>query len=688
MSGLPPILRSSRGEEIRLGRQIGEGGEGRIFEAQGRDEIAVKFYRPDKAAARRDKVGAMVASAWSKTNSLVAYPIDALYTSAGAFVGFTMRRVAGHKPVHLLYSPSSRKIEFARASFRFLIRAALNGARAVASVHATNCVIGDVNHSGFLVSENGTIALIDSDSFQVIAVGKNFLCQVGTPEYTPPELQNARFDHVQRTPNHDNFGLAVLIFHLLFMGRHPYAGRFLGKGEMPLHRAIAEFRFAYSAKATNMEPPPNAPLLSDFPDYIADAFEKAFLRAGVQQRPKPEKWIELLERLEGDAKQCSKNAAHHHVQGKPCPWCRMEQAYPGFIAFTSSPNIHVAPITMDTSQVEALIASIKDPGGVPDIRSVLIVPVNARTQAQLSLNVPHLKSWHGVALGVSVLGLLLLQLGGPFAAAVLLSVAGVAINLYPDKQVNAIAEARRQAEQAWYEAQEAWSRQPGNTNYLQVRSEAVSLVRDLNALPEEERRHLQQLENNKRKAQFERYLERHSIKRAKIPKIGSGRKAVLASFGIETAADIESHRLAAIQGFGPLLVSELVAWRRGIEQGFIFNANEPINPAQIAAVRTGLVNKKAALDTKLRSTVTSLQQVASLAIYQRNSLTTWANAAFSKLNQAQSDERATYPIFRRVAKLVSVSCLVIVLLVLASTQQPSANLPHVQSSAPPPLPRH
>jgi DNA-binding helix-hairpin-helix protein with protein kinase domain len=683
MNPLPTVVKDSRGGHIRLGRQIGRGGEGAVFETQNYGEVAVKLYWPNKAASRRDKIAAMVASAWSKSNSFVAYPIDALYTPAGAFAGFTMRRIGGHKPVHLLFSPSRRKLEFASANFRFLIRAAFNAATAVASVHANDCVIGDVNHSGFLVSQKAKIALIDSDSFQVIMAGKSFLCEVGTPEYTPPELQSSRFNHVKRTRNHDNFGLAVVIFQLLFMGRHPYSGRFQGRGHMPLERAIAEFRFAYSAnKTTGMKPPPNAPVLSDFPDYIGEAFEKAFGPAGPQERPTGVKWIELLGRLEGSTQRCSKNPAHHHVQGKPCPWCKMEQASPGFVAFTStSSNVRVLPITIDTGQVMALIASIKDPGVVPNIRSVLIVPTNVAAQGQLSFNATQLKTQHGLALGLSMLGVLIPQLGVPGLIAMLFSGAGAAISLYPDKRVKAIVEARREAEQEWHKTQEAWSRQPGNTNYLEVKSEAMSLVRDLNALPDEQKRELQRLEDNKRKAQLERYLERHPIKTARIRKIGSGRKAVLASFGIETAADVEPHRVAAVQGFGPFLVSELVAWRRGIEQRFAFNASEPIDPPQIAAVKTALVNKKVALETRLRSAVTRLQQVASLAVDQRNSLIASANEAFVKLNQAQSYERGTYPIFMWVAKIASVSCLTIMLLNLASPQKPLANLPQVQPYA-------
>jgi hypothetical protein len=111
----------------------------------------------------------------------------------------------------------------------------------------------------------------------------------------------------------------------------------------------------------------------------------------------------------------------------------------------------------------------------------------------------------------------------------------------------------------------------------------------------------------------------------------------------------------------------------------VFNANEPIDHAQIAAVKTALVNKKMALETRLRSAVARLQQVASFAVDQRNSLIASANAAFVKLNQARSDESATYPVFMRVAKFVSVSCLGIVFLNLASPLL--ANLPQVQPYA-------
>ena len=379
MSALPNVvITAASGETIRLAKQIGKGGEGAVFEADGKPDIAVKIYWPQKAADRRDKVSAMTAAQWYKSNSFVAFPIDVLLGPNGTFVGFVMKKIGGHKPVHLLFSPASRKIEFARANFAFLIRAANNIARAVASVHATGCVIGDLNHSGFLMSDQATSVLIDSDSFQVTAGTKSFLCKVGTPEYTPPELQGGRFDRIRREPNHDNFGLAVLIFQLLFMGKHPFSGKFLGKGDAPpLERNIGEYKFAYSVLArSNVEPPPGAPLLTDFPDYIAHAFEAAFTRVSPTARPTAADWSARLKRLEEDLQQCSSDPTHQHVKGKSCPWCRMESANPGFVAF-NPPDIFVSiPSQIDIAKISAILSGIRDPGRLPHLQSSIVLPTN------------------------------------------------------------------------------------------------------------------------------------------------------------------------------------------------------------------------------------------------------------------------------------------------------------------------
>jgi DNA-binding helix-hairpin-helix protein with protein kinase domain len=110
--------RTKAGVTVRLGSRLGEGGEGTVLDVTGAADLAAKIYKPGLASEREGKVVAMV-DARLHTNKFVAYPIDALFDMrTNAFVGFTMRKARDRKPVHELYSPSSRKTAFRLLLFR------------------------------------------------------------------------------------------------------------------------------------------------------------------------------------------------------------------------------------------------------------------------------------------------------------------------------------------------------------------------------------------------------------------------------------------------------------------------------------------------------------------------------------------------------------------------------------------
>src|SRR5262249_54482282 len=157
------------------------------------------------------------------------------------------------------------------ADWRFLLHTATNLAKAVACVHKEGCVVGDLNPNNAVVSAEGTVKLIDCDSIQVTIRDRTYSCPVGVPLFTAPELQGKPLRGVIRTQEQDNFALAVLVFHLLFLGRHPFAGMYAGRGDMPIEKAIAEHRFAYGADRArvSMSPPPHSLLLTDFPTSFA-----------------------------------------------------------------------------------------------------------------------------------------------------------------------------------------------------------------------------------------------------------------------------------------------------------------------------------------------------------------------------------------------------------------------------------
>jgi DNA-binding helix-hairpin-helix protein with protein kinase domain len=149
------------------------------------------------------------------------------------------------------------------------------------------CVIGDLNESGLLASLEAIVALIDADSFQFQADGRMYPCLVGKPDFTAPELHGKPLSGVTRIKAHDHFGLAVTIFQLLFMGRHPYAGIQPGT-DLSLDQMIAGNLFAYSKlRHTGVTPPGmyNPPRSKPLPDW--GPIHAELRRRGVTDRSIP-----------------------------------------------------------------------------------------------------------------------------------------------------------------------------------------------------------------------------------------------------------------------------------------------------------------------------------------------------------------------------------------------------------------
>src|SRR5215813_6920106 len=316
---------TSKSEIVRLGRRIGIGAEGAVYEIKDRSDLVAKIYHEPPPPEKAEKLVVLSGLGNERLFNLSAWPVDVLRDAPdGAVVGFIMKRISGAEEVHALHSPKSRLQKFPEASWTFLIYVSANIARAVAVIHEHGLVIGDVNPKNILVTRKATVHLLDVDSFQVSAEGRTYRCDGGFPEYTPPELQGVAFREVDRRQEHDCFGLAVVVFQLLFLGRHPFSGRFLGQGEMPLERAIREFRFAYGADAESreMRQPPGTLALDSMPSLIVRLFRRAFLST---DRPRPREWVERLDELAKALKKCERHSGHYYYRElSDCPWCGIE----------------------------------------------------------------------------------------------------------------------------------------------------------------------------------------------------------------------------------------------------------------------------------------------------------------------------------------------------------------------------
>ena len=531
-------LMTSSGRRLRLGTILGKGGEAQIFHVEGDSSIAVKLYTDGKAAERRGKVNAMIADKLRERTPFVAFPIETVNAN-GTFVGFTMRKVLGSKPMHQLCTPGDRKNEFPEAHFRFLVRVALNFTRAVASIHTLGAIIGDINKSGALVDQKGLVTIIDSDSFQYRSGSQLYRCRVGKVEYTPSELQGKSLETVNRTIDHDGFGLAVI--EILFMGRHPFSGFYTGTGnQRTISEAIQEGRFAYSQNRslTQMEPPPHVPVLTDIPMDMAVAFQRAFRSptSKVEARPTAAEWIPLLEKMEKSIIECKANPAHYFSAVAPtCPWCRLEAGY-GTVLFVA--HHPIGRSTFDLDYVVSRIEQIRSPGPAPDLISMM-PPIGNMDRSQAAKDFRG-RVWARKAAGLGTASLATFLMFNHMGWGFFLLIPACILFFGEASGAAAIYRQRADAESVWKQSIDSWNRDVGSRKFDDKKSNLLRTAAFYRALPDDERNLLQTVEEKKRDLQMQKYLESHKLSKANIESIGEGRKMTLRSYGIETAWDVNS----------------------------------------------------------------------------------------------------------------------------------------------------
>jgi DNA-binding helix-hairpin-helix protein with protein kinase domain len=620
---------------------LGKGGEGAVYEVQGAT-TAAKIYRDDLRRERAPKIDAMVRFLPSGLGPVVAWPVDTLSLRNGRQpVGLLMPKISGKKDVHHVYGPKSRLKDFPRADWRFLVRTAANIARAFAIVHDAKCVIGDVNERSIMVAQDATVTLIDCDSFQVETPSRKFLCEVGVETFTPPELQGKPFRGVTRTPNSDSFGLAIIIFQLLFMGRHPFAGRYLGVGEMPIGKAIKECRFPYSAqnRALQMEPPPGTPPLPFAGADVAHLMERAFSSASIASgRPSAREWASALTSLEKNARQCSLSRSHWFPSHTTkCPWCEMEgQGARPLFPFVL-PTAMTGGGGADVEALARTLQSLGDPGPTPSFS----IPDPAPSQNARAIGKPNSSST--TVAGLTAAGVFVIGMSLKPTFFILIAIAAVIAYfvtkaaLSKDGPIEGVRKQLAEAETAVNVAQQDWNRRASGGVFYEAQAEFLMHKAKLDAVPKKRLAALDALKAEQRKRQLDRFLENFELEDARIDGIGAGRKRVLESYGIEAADDIVVGRLRAVPGFGPKMIGRLMDWRSSCEAKFIFDATKAIDPRDIGKVEQEILTLRNQILTSLLASHTKALQAHAEVMRTRQSMKGPIEELVQKLAQARAD---------------------------------------------------
>lgn len=610
------------GKPIHLAKKLASGGEGDIYEIGPGSDLLAKIYKPEILRGRQGELEKKLPSMIALSNDLLlkhtAWPLDALYNKqTRRLAGFVMRRKEGTE-IHQLYGPKSRIRDFPDAGWNFLIHTAINLAGVIELIHNYGHVIGDINARSVFVSKTAIVQLIDCDSFQIVVGSEKFPCHVGFPEFTPPELQNRSLHGLLRSQGHDSFGLAVLIFYLLFMGRHPFAGQYLGKGDKDLSESIREYRFAYGAGALsrNVRQPPGSPSLETVPRQIAMLFERAF--DSSHNRPAPTEWRSALIDLSHNLVRC--NDGHYYLKSlADCPWCKLEREF-GLKFFLGTILQNLGWRDFDLATVWRETSGITLP---PDTFST--------APGALHQTFGLFKSGKVLGVGSEVLSLRRMLLTAnlvlvawligsfcgmlsPIEAGLFGCLIGILCLLIP-YQGYARQRKKLESQKSLVEARSSKGRLLAQLldekqAFQQKRAELEAIKKQYENLGTELHRKLVELEKNARQRQLEKFLDSFDIYNARIPGIGEQRKTTLISYGIETAADVHYSRIyGVVPGFASVNTNKLVAWRRGLENRFVFDPNKGVDPRDKQALEQEIALKRRNVETELGAGPVRLKQI-------------------------------------------------------------------------------
>lgn len=465
---------------------------------------------------------------------------------------------------------------------------------------------------------------------------------MATPD--PGSLENRGLSPID---DHDNFGLALLIFHLLFGGRHPYSGVPLRNdaGEA-LEKDIQAFRYAYApdGQQRGFNPPPKSIPIAIVPASIQAMFTLAFTENGAKgNRPTAQEWVTALDVLRGQLKRCATTPIHvysgHLAQ---CPWCALEDHGVIYFLDVRVGVTQTGAVGFALARVWAAIEAVPPPPAIsiPSITTIAVTPTPLPPGITQEGTITF---WRVVIVGVAlwlftaIPGAWFFVLGGAWWAWAVVGDLGADERKAERTKRQAACDAAQQA----YDQVVGRIRQEVSPEAFAKKKQDLARLRDeYQKLPEREKAEMADLHATAEARQKHKFLERHFLDAAAISGVGPAKKAALRSFGIETAADVTWNKVISVRGFGEVLTRAVVDWRKACERRFVFNPNLAVTETDKNAVRAQIVTRKRALEVTLDAGAAELQRLRQDMISKANTLSPVLQASSQKLAQSRADLNA------------------------------------------------
>jgi DNA-binding helix-hairpin-helix protein with protein kinase domain len=317
-----------------------------------------------------------------------------------------------------------------------------------------------------------------------------------------------------------------------------------------------------------------------------------------------------------------------------CPWCALEQKS-GVLFFIGVLTTVAGQSTFRLAVVWQRIAVVAPPEDAPppDPATFSAAPRPLPPEVRLARNTALARKAVAIVVAIGTIAYLpnLWFVGFIVAAVLFFSKAD------DSAERNVRRGALSAAQRKWDELEQRWRREVGDGLFREKLVQLQSLLKEYQGLDAQYARDKQHLQGTLRDQQLRRFLDGFFIDDHDIPRIGATRKATLASFGIETAADIEARRIRQIRGFGETLTGELMKWRKTLEHRFVFNPSKGIDPEDIALLNQKYRQKKATIEGTLLAGPEELNHIKARARHLRMVLFPEVEAAARSLAQARAD---------------------------------------------------
>jgi len=323
---------------------IANGGEGDIYDINGKPNIVAKMYKPSKINAEKERklVKMIDYTPNQKMLAQIAWPQDVLYDSSGQFAGFVMPKMSVNEDLNVIYEYGA-SAKYPDISWENRILIAENLCAVLHSIHDWGHVCGDLNPKNISVDPNtGYVVFLDTDSYHIQDGVNIYRCDVGIPQYLPAEMQmKMRGGNTLATvklptfsQDTDNFALAIHIFQLLMNGVHPFACTIIpSQSSVPAPQPVDNIirgEFPFMQNIPGVKIPPYAPKITILPKNIQNLFERAFIdgHSSPGKRPRPEDWHTALRDLRKNLKQCKQVNHHQYFKSlSDCPWCKADYSF-------------------------------------------------------------------------------------------------------------------------------------------------------------------------------------------------------------------------------------------------------------------------------------------------------------------------------------------------------------------------